>query len=285
MMFKKQRVMKNKNSFFSGEFILYLILTLGAIIMIIPFIWMILTSIKTFGETTQVPPIIFPHIPQWKNYSEVFSSLPIRSFYLNSVVSTVCKTFGQLVFCSMAAYVFARIDFPAKNIIFLALLSLLMVPRHVFLIPHYRIIQQLNLLNTLPALILPGLFSSFGTFLLRQFFMTIPRELDEAAVLDGCNHFQIYYMIMLPLAKPGLVALGIFTALWSWNDLLWPLIINSSPDKLTLSAGLALMQGQYTTDYALLMAGSVLAIWPMILLFIVFQNYFIEGIALTGTKV
>ena len=114
--------------------------------------------------------------------------------------------------------------------------------------------------------------------------MTIPRELDEAAVLDGCNHFQIYYKIMLPLAKPGLVALGIFTALWSWNDLLWPLIINSSPDKLTLSAGLALMQGQYTTNYALLMAGSVLAIWPMILLFIVFQNYFIEGIALTGTK-
>jgi len=276
--------MKNKNSFFSGKFIIYLILSLGAIIMVIPFIWMILTSIKTFGETTQMPPIIFPHIPQWKNYSEVLRLFPFGSFYLNTVISTVCKVFGQLVFCSTAAYAFARIEFPAKNIIFLALLSILMVPSQVFLIPQYRIIQQLNLLNTLPALILPGLFSAFGTFLLRQFFMTIPKELEEAALLDGCNHFQIYYKIMLPLIKPGLIALGILTALWSWNDLLWPLIINSSPDKLTLSAGLAFMQGQYTTNYALLMAGSILAIWPMILLFIVLQNYFIEGIALTGTK-
>ncbi len=276
--------MKNKNSFFSGKFIIYLILSLGAIIMVIPFIWMILTSIKTFGETTQIPPIIFPHIPQWKNYSEVLRSLPFGHFYLNTVISTVCKVFGQLVFCSMAAYAFARIEFPAKNIIFLALLSILMVPPQVFLIPQYRIIQQLNLLNTLPALILPGLFSAFGTFLLRQFFMTIPKELEEAALLDGCNHFQIYYKIMLPLIKPALVALGIFTALWSWNDLLWPLIINSSLDKLTLTAGLAFMQGQFLTNYTLLMAGAVLGIWPMILLFIVFQNYFIEGIALTGTK-
>jgi len=276
--------MKNKNSFFSGKFIIYLILSLGVIIMVIPFIWMILTSIKTLGETTQVPPIIFPHIPQWDNYSKVLNSLPFGSFYLNTVISTVCKVFGQLIFCSMAAYAFARINFPAKNIIFLIALSMLMVPYQIFLVPQYRIIQQLNLLNTLPALILPGLFSSFGTFLLRQFFVTLPKELEEAARLDGCNHFQIYYKIMLPLAKPGLVALGIFTAVWSWNDLLWPLIINSSPDKLTLSAGLAFLQGQHTTNFPLLMAGSILAIWPMILLFIVFQNYFIKGIALTGTK-
>jgi len=274
--------MKNKNSFFSGKFIIYLILSLGAIIMVIPFIWMILTSIKTFGETTQVPPIIFTHIPKWNNYSKVFSSFPFGSFYLNTVISTVCKTFGQLVFCSMAAYAFARINFPAKNILFLLLLSMLMVPYHIFLVPQYHIIQQLNLLDTLPALILPGLFSSFGTFLLRQFFMTIPKELEEAARLDGCNHFQIYYKIMLPLAKPGLVALGIFTAVWSWNDLLWPLIINSSPDKLTLSAGLAFMHGQYSTNYALLMAGSIMTILPMIFAFTVLQRFFIEGIALTG---
>jgi len=234
----------------------------------------------------------YQNIPQWKNYSEVLSSFPFGSFYLNTVISTVCRVFGQLVFCSMAAYAFAKINFPAKNIIFLALLSTLMVPYEVFMIAQYRIIQliqQLNLLNTLPALILPGLFSSFETFLLRQFFMTIPKELSEVAILDGCNHFQIYYKIMLPLAKPGLAAVAIFTALWSWNDLLWPLIVNSSRDKFTLSVGLLLIQGMqgtqtHVTNYSLLMAGSILAIWPMILLFIVLQNYFVEGIVLTGTK-
>lgn len=263
---------------------MYLFLSLGAIIMVIPFIWMILTSLKTFGETTQIPPIILPHIPQWNNYVEVLKSFPFGHFYLNTIISTIFRTFGQLVFCSMAAYAFARIKFPGKNVLFIALLAVLMVPYQIFLIPQYLIIQKLKLLNTITALILPGLFSAYGTFLLRQFFMTLPKELEEAAILDGCNHFQIYYKIMLPLIRPALIALGIFVSIWSWNDLLWPLIINSSIDKLTLSAGLAFMQGQYYTDFALLMAGSILAIWPMVALFIIFQKYFIEGIALTGVK-
>jgi multiple sugar transport system permease protein len=163
-------------------------------------------------------------------------------------------------------------------------LSVLMVPGQVFLIPQYMIMKDLGWLNSLQALIVPGLFSAFGTFLLRQFFMTLPKELEEAAKLDGCNQFRTYWQIMLPLARPGMIALAIFVILWSWNDLMWPLIVNTSPDKMVLSAGLASLQGEHSTNYTILMAGSMMAIMPMIVIFLVFQRSFIEGIALTGSK-
>jgi len=168
--------------------------------------------------------------------------------------------------------------------LFILLLSILMVPNQAYIIPQYLIMVKLEWLNSLKALIVPGITSAFGTFLLRQFFLTIPSELEDAAKLDGCNHFQIYWRIMLPLAKPGLIAHAIFTILWSWNDLMWPLIVNNSPSKMPLSAGLASLQGQYLTNFPVLMAGSLLATWPMILMFIVLQKQFVEGIALTGTK-
>ncbi|WP_243647141.1 carbohydrate ABC transporter permease [Scopulibacillus darangshiensis] len=252
--------------------------------MVFPFIWMVLTSLKTFGETTQVPPVIFPEKFQWENYLNVFNSLPFLSFYWNTIVSTLAKVIGQVIFCSLAAYAFARIKFPGRNFLFILMLAVLMVPGQVFLLPQYMIMAKLDWLNTIQALIVPGLFSAFGTFLLRQFFMSLPKEIEEAARLDGCNHFQIYWHIMMPLVKPGLLALAIFTSLWGWNDLLWPLIVNSSPDKMTLSAGLASLQGQHYTNYAILMAGTVLAIWPMILIFIFLQKQFIEGISITGSK-
>lgn len=277
-------VLKKKNLKFNKKFFIHLVLILGVIITIIPFLWMILTSLKTFGESTQVPPVIFPKKAMWSNYAEVLKTLPFKDFYLNTIISTVAKTAGQLVICSMAAYVFARIDFPFKNFIFMIVLSVLMVPSQIFLLPQYMIIQKMGLLNTITALILPGLFSAFGTFLLRQFFMALPNEIEEAAILDGCNHFQIYSKIMLPLAKPGLVSLGVFTALWSWNDLMWPLTVNTATEKMTLSAGLASLQGQHGTNFPVLMAGSVMAIWPMIVMFIIFQKQFIEGIAFTGGK-
>lgn len=272
------------NKFTFKKFGVHFLLIIGACLMIVPFIWMILTSLKTVGETTQVPPIIFPKHFQWGNYIKVFQSLPFLSFYWNTIFTTIVKTVGQLAFCSLAAYAFARIKFPGRNILFILMLSVLMVPNQVFLLPQYMIMAKLGWLNTIKALIVPGLFSAFGTFLLRQFFMTLPMELEEAAKLDGCNHFQIFWHIMLPLTKPGLIALAIFTSLWSWNDLMWPLIVNNSPDKMTLSAGLATLQGLHTTDFTLLMAGSVLAIWPMILVFIFLQKQFIEGIAITGSK-
>jgi multiple sugar transport system permease protein len=252
--------------------------------MVGPFIWMILTSLKTFGESVRVPPVILPSAPKWDNYADVVNTLPFAQFYQNSLVMTAGRTLGQLLFSSLAAYAFARIEFPGRNLLFIVMLSVLMVPPQVFFIPQFLIMQDAGWLNTLQALIIPGMFSAFGTFMLRQFFLTLPKELEESAKLDGANHPQIYWHIMLPLAKPGLLALAIFTILWSWNDLLWPLIVNNSPDKLPLSAGLASLQDQYGTNYPVLMAGAVLAIWPMILIFMLLQRHFVEGIALTGTK-
>jgi multiple sugar transport system permease protein len=269
---------------FKSKMLVHILLTIGSIFMVVPFLWMVLTSVKTFGESISIPLIVFPKKLQWVNYKNVLIMLPFLNFYFNTVITTLAKTVGQLIFCSMAAYAFARIKFPGRNLLFIILLSVLMVPGQIFLIPNYKLIQSLGLLNTLWALIIPGLFSAYGVFLLRQFFMTLPKELEDAAIIDGCNQFQIYWKIMLPLAKPGLIALSIFTILWSWNDLLWPLVVNTSLDKLPLSVGIATLQGQYLTDYPTLMAGSVLAMWPMILMFIIFQKKFIEGIAITGSK-
>jgi len=263
---------------------IHLVLIIGALFMVGPFLWMILTSLKTLGESAMVPPVIFPEKLQWNNYSDVVATLPFIKFYWNTIVTTIAKAVGQLVFCSLAAYAFARIEFPGRNLLFVLTLSVLMVPGQVYLLPQFLIMKDLGWLNSLQALIVPGLFSAFGTFLLRQFFMSLPKELEEAAKLDGCNHFQIYWHIMLPLARSGLIALAIFVTLWSWNDFLWPLIVNSSPNKMTLSVGLASLQGQHGTNYPVLMAGSLLAIWPMIVVFMIFQRQFVEGISLTGSK-
>jgi multiple sugar transport system permease protein len=268
----------------SKTFLIHFILIMGSIVMLFPFIWMILTSLKTYAESIQVPPVMIPEDFQWKNYQEVFTLLPFFKFMMNTLIITVLRTAGQLFLCSLAAYAFARIVFPGRNLLFVLALSVLMVPGQVFLLPQYMIMVKLGWLNTLQAVVVPGLFSAFGTFLLRQFFMGLPKELEEAARLDGCNHFQIYWRIMLPLAKPGLIALGIFTILWSWNELMWPMIVNSSPDAMTLAVGLSSLQGQYGTNYPILMAGSFLAVLPMLILFIILQKQFIEGIAITGGK-
>jgi multiple sugar transport system permease protein len=268
----------------SKTFLIHFILIMGSIVMLFPFVWMILTSLKTYAESIQVPPVMIPEDLQWKNYQEVFTLLPFFKFMMNTFIITVLRTAGQLFLCSLAAYAFARIVFPGRNILFVLALSVLMVPGQVFLLPQYMIMVKLGWLNTLQAVVVPGLFSAFGTFLLRQFFMGLPKELEEAARLDGCNHFQIYWRIMLPLAKPGLIALGIFTILWSWNELMWPMIVNSSPEAMTLAVGLSSLQGQYGTNYPILMAGSFLAVLPMLILFIILQKQFIEGIAITGGK-
>lgn len=267
-----------------GSWLTHLVLIFGALLMVGPFLWMLLTSLKTLGESTQVPPVIIPSDFRWRNYIEVLTTLPFVQFYTNTILMTLGRTVGQLVFCSLSAYAFARIEFPGRNVLFVLFLSVLMVPAQVFLIPQYLIMQNLGWLNTLQALIIPGMFSAFGTFLLRQFFMSLPMELEEAAKLDGANHFQIYWRVMLPLAKSGMIALAIITIRWSWNDLMWPLIVINSPEKMVLSAGIASLQGQYVTNYPVLMAGAALATWPMVVMFFLFQRHFVEGIALTGTK-
>jgi multiple sugar transport system permease protein len=262
----------------------HLVLIFGAAIMVGPFLWEVLTSVKTMGESTRVPPTLLPEELQWQNFGAVFEQLPFGNMFINTVLMTAGRTLGQLVFCSLAAYAFARMEFPGRNAIFIAFLAVLMVPPQLFLIPQYQIMATLGWLNTLQALILPGMFSAFGTFLLRQFFLTLPREMEEAARLDGANPLQIFWHIALPLIKPGLLALTILTVLWSWNDLLWPLVVNTDPLRMPLSAGLASLNGQYDTPFPVLMAGSLMATAPIIVLFLVLQRHFIEGIALSGSK-
>ena len=267
-----------------NHLIVHLILLAGTIIVVFPFLWMILTSFKTNGEAMQIPPTIIPTAWVTDAYSEIVTAIPFATVYMNTIISAVVTTAVQVAFCAMAAYAFARIEFPFKNIIFLIILSVLMVPGQIFLIPQYLIVQKLGLLDTLPALMLPNLFSAFGTFLLRQFFMSLPKELEEAALLDGCNRFQIFGKIMLPLVKPGIVALVIFTARFAWNDFMWPLIVNTDSQKMTLAPALSLLKGQYLTNYPVQMAGAVMAVLPLVIVFIIFQKQFIEGVAQSGIK-
>lgn len=267
-----------------NHLIVHLILIAGIIVVVFPFVWMILTSFKTTGEALRIPPTILPDQFVTAAYTTIIESLPFVQVYMNTILSTVIITVAQVAFCAMAAYAFARIEFPFKNIIFVIILSVLMVPGQIFLIPQYTIIQNMGLLDTLPALVLPNLFSAFGTFLLRQFFMSLPKELEEAAILDGCNRYQIFGRIMLPLVKPGIVALVIFTAKFAWNNFMWPLIVNTSMEKMTLGPALSTLQGQYTTEYPMQMAGAVMAVVPLIVLFFIFQKQFIEGVAQSGIK-
>ena len=272
---------KKKNK---SHIAVYIVLLSGVLITLLPFIWMLLTSLKTQSEAIHVPPVIFPAKPVFSNYTDVFRDVPYARMYLNTIISAAVTVTGQLLLCSMAAYAFAKLKFPGREVIFVTLLAVLMVPSSFFILPQYLIVQKLGLLNTVRALFLPNLFSAFGTFLLRQFFMSLPSDLEDAAALDGCTPFTTYWRIMLPLAKPGLVSLGILTLRFAWNDLMWPLIVNTSQDKMTLTAGLAYMQGQYHTNYPEMMAGAMMAIVPLLILFAIFQRQFIEGIALTGIK-
>ena len=267
-----------------GNLIVHLVLIIGSVIMILPFAWMILTSFKTLAESTQMPPKIFPDTLQFSNYTEVMRLLPFDKFYINTILMLLFRVIGSVLFSAMAAYAFARLNFPGKNFFFSLVLLQMMVPGQLFIIPQFLLVQKLGLLNTVTALVIPGIVSAFGTFLLRQFFIGNQKELEEAAKLDGCSIGRTFFSIMLPLANSGLVALGIFTALFAFKDLMWPLIVNMSIDKMTLSAGLASLQGQFSTNFPQLMAGSLLAVWPMLLIFVIFQRKFIEGIATTGGK-
>ncbi|MEU6284471.1 carbohydrate ABC transporter permease [Streptomyces sp. NPDC047028] len=255
----------------------------SSLAMVAPFVWQIITSLQTLTSVTHIPPDPLPE-GQWDNYHQVFGLLPFGHQFLNTVLMALGRTLGQVLLCPMAAYAFARLRFPGRKVLFGLFLSVLMVPPQLFIIPQYQIMADLGWLNTLQALVLPGMFSAFGVFLLRQFFLGLPRELEEAARLDGAGPWRVYWSIMLPLARPGLVALAVLVLLWSWNDLFWPLVVNTAPDKMTLSAGLASLQGQFQTNYPVLMAGSLLASLPVIAVFVFLQRQFIQGIAQSGVK-
>ena len=267
-----------------AKFFIQLTLIIGALAMIIPFLWMLLTSGKTQAESTAIPPQIFPEKFQWKNYSNVWDALPFVSFYWNTGVMIAGRVLFSTLFSAMAAFAVAKLEFPGKNIFFMLVLTQMMIPAQIFITPQYLLVQKLGLLDTTIALIIPGIVSAFGTFLLRQFFLQLPDDMMEAAKIDGANIGQIFFKVYLPLARSGLVSLSVFTALFAYKDLIWPLIANISQDKMSLSAGITTLQGQFTTNYPELMAGSVISIIPMVILYIIFQKQFIEGIANTGGK-
>lgn len=264
--------------------IVYLLLAVLAVIMVIPFVWTILTAFKTQSEALKVPPQILPSSWSFRNFEAVTEALPFANFFWNTFLMVFFRVLGSVFFSALAAYGFARLEFPGKNIFFAVILMQMMVPGQIFILPQYMIVSKLGWLNTVQALVLPGIVSTFGTFLLRQFFMSLPKDLEEAAVLDGCSIWKTFWKIMLPLTKPGLVSVAIFTALFAWKDLMWPLIVNMSIEKMTLSSGLATLMGQYSVDYPQLMAGSLIAIVPMVIIFLIFQKQFVEGIATSGTK-
>lgn len=269
----------------AGLTVLHIILIIGACIMVLPFLWMVLTSLKTVSESTSMNPFVFfPKVLQWDNYKTVIAQNDFIRLYFNTFVMMFFRVLCAVLFSAMAAYAFARLEFPGKNFFFGLVLFQMMVPAQIFVIPQYLMVDKLGMRNTIFALVFPGLVSAFGTFLLRQFFMGLPKELEESARLDGCNIWQTFWKIMLPLTKSGLVALGIFTALFSFKDLMWPLIVNSTSGSATLSSALAKISSAYSVNYPELMAAAVLAVWPMMLIYIIFQKQFIEGIATSGGK-
>ena len=262
----------------------YVVLTVGGLVMIFPFVWQLVMSLSTQAEVTGVPPSLLPASPQWGNFAAVFDLLPFVDQFLVSVGVTALRVIVQMILCAMAGYAFARMQFRGRVILFALLLSILMVPNQIYLIPQYSIIQGMGLLNTVLGIAMPGLFSAFGTFLLRQHFVALPAELEEAARLDGANPWQIFWRVMLPLSGPALASVAILTTIASWNDLLWPLVVSTYEDRMPLAVGLATLQGQHMTNYPVMMAASLLAMTPILILFLVLQRRVVEGLAHSGMK-
>ncbi len=264
----------------------YLALTFVAAISVLPFLWMASTSLKTLEEVIQYPPKWVPSSPQWQNYSSLWQDFPMSAWIWNSFKVSVAVTAGMVVTSAMAAYAFARIKFPGRNVLFTMFLATMMVPIMVYQVPKFALIQKLGWQNTHTALIVPALAGAFGVFLLRQFFLTLPTELEEAARIDGAGHWTIFTRIILPLSGPALATLAVFTFVATWNDFLNPLLFIDDYEKYTLQVGLSFLNDQHRSvvNFNRLMAGDVIALVPMIVVFIMAQRYYVRGIALTGIK-
>ena len=267
-----------------GKMLTHAVLIFGTFIMLFPFVWMLLTSLKTNEESLRIPPTLFPETLNWENYSVVTGELPFGTLYINTLLMMFWRVVCATVFSSMAGFAFAKLRFPCKKLLFFIVLTQMMLPNQIYLIPQYQMLSSIRQLNSIFALVFPGLVSAFGTFFLRQFYLSLPNDLMEAAVIDGCNVGQAFVRILMPLTKTALIALGIFTALFAYSDMMWPLICNTNMNKMTLSAGLSSLKGLNDTRYPIMMAGATLAMVPMMVIYLVFQRQFIEGIALTGLK-
>lgn len=266
------------------KFSIYAVLIALAASMLLPFWWMLSTSLMTDTEVFQYPPKLLPQSPRWENYPEAMALQPFGRYFLNTTIVTFFSVAGQLLFCSMAAYAFARLRFKWRDKIFALYLATMMIPAMVTLIPAFLIITAFGWMNTYYALIAPSLSSVWGIFLLRQFFLTIPKDLEEAARLDGAHEFAIYWRIVLPLAKPALATLAIFAFMNSWKDFLWPLIVTSQTEMRPVEVGIASFSTIYALDWTHQMAAAVIVMLPIIIVFCLAQRYFVRGITLTGLK-
>ena len=265
--------------------IIYVILILISVSMLLPFIWMFLTSFKTISESTQVDPfVIFPKNWQFKNFTEVVKAMDFPRLYINTILLIAIRVILAVITANLAGYAFARLHFKGRDLMFGLVLFQMMIPAQIFIIPQYVMVSKLHLTNTIFGLVFPGIVSAFGTFLMRQHYMGLPKELEEAARLDGCNIPQTFFYIMIPLTRSSMVALGIFTSVFAYKELMWPMIVCPDSRYTTLASALAKMQGQYSTDFPQLMAAALISCIPMIILYIIFQRQFIEGIATSGGK-
>ena len=267
-----------------GLIAIHLVLILVGSTMIVPFLWMVSTSLKPRPEIERYPPTWVPHEPTVNNYVEAFRVAPFHVFFINSVIVSFAVTASILFFCSLGGYVFAKLKFPGRDVAFLLVLGKIMVPFQLTIIPLYLIITEIGLANSLGALIVPLMIGAFGIFMMRQFIIDIPDDLMDAAFIDGCGAFGIYWRIILPSVVPALATLAIFTFIDTWGQFLWPLIVIKSIDKMTLQIGLALFSNEYFTDYGPLMAATLVSVMPLLIVFAILQRRVIESITLTGLK-
>lgn len=264
--------------------LLHLLLITGAVIMVFPFVWGVATSLKDMREVLANPYNLIPERVTMVNYRNVFTSIPIVRFFLNSVIVSLSITVSQLFTCSLSAYAFSRLRFRFRDALFYILLGTMMIPQQVIMIPVYIILNMMRLIDTYAAMILPFVSSAFGVFLLRQFFLTVPKELEEAAFLDGCGHLRFLFRIMIPLSKPVLATLAIFVFMWSWNNYIWPLVVTNRIEIRTLQYGLAMFKEEGGINWGQLMAGTTVATLPVLAVFLLAQKQFIESMTLTGLK-
>jgi multiple sugar transport system permease protein len=262
----------------------HLVLMPVAAVMLLPLVWMVVLSLETKVQARSVPPVLLPTQLQFHNYSDAWNAAPFGDFFINSIVYSLCTVAGNLLFCSLAAYAFARIRFFGSRVLFVVFLATLMVPFQVVLIPTFLIVRKIGLVDSVGGLIVPNLCSAFGIFLLIQFFRTLPIELEEAARLDGASRLGILFKIVLPLSLPALATLGIIQFLWSWNDFLWPVIIINSAEHAPLQLGLATLKGDHGAEWNIIMAGAVMSQIPILLAFVFAQRWFVQSIAFTGIK-
>lgn len=263
---------------------IHVVLGIGGFAMAFPFLWQIVMSLSTNAQVQSVTPVFWPGELQWQNYAQVFERLPFLSQLGTSVYVTIIRTVAQIVLCTLAGYAFARMRFRGRAALLAIVLSILLVPSQVYLISQYQIVQGLGWLDTLMGIVAPGLFSAFGTFLMRTAFLNMPPELEEAARMDGANPFQTFWRIMLPLARPSISVLAITTVLWSWNELLWPLVVSTRAEDMPLAAGLATLSSDRTIDYPVLMAASLMAMAPVLIMFVMLQRRVMDGLASSGLK-